>query len=153
MVGDAGRSRLRGARLPGSAGRYAIALLLLAGCAPQDIARSTCHDVMLDTSDPWVCTIEGPRVGQQSWIEFDTESRNNVAKVAIALTVTKGTLRVGYDDLGGAKQLLITPAAPASVAMQTRLHRERRSFTLHFEPVGGVVEGLRGTVNYSTPTP
>ena len=108
---------------------------------------------MLDTSEPWACTIEGPRVGQQSWIEFDTESRNNVAKVAITLAVAKGTLRVGYHDLEAAKQVLVTPASPASIEMQTRMHRERRSFTLHFEPVGGVVEGLRGTVNYSTPTP
>ena len=108
---------------------------------------------MLSTAEPWACTLEGPRVAQESWIEFDTESRNNVAKVAIALAVTKGTLRVGYHDLDGAKQLLITPATPASFEMQTRMHRERRSFTLHFEPIGGDVVGLRGTVNYSTPTP
>lgn len=35
--------------------------------------------------------------------------------------------------------------------MQTRMHPERRSFTLYFEPVHGTVEGLTGTVKYSTP--
>ena len=38
----------------------------------------------------------------------------------------------------------------SALEMQTRLHRDRRSFTLSFEPVGGTVEGLSGTVNYST---
>jgi hypothetical protein len=45
----------------------------------------------------------------------------------------------------------VTPSAPANLAMQTRMHRERRSFTLFFEPVNGAVEGLTGTVKYSTP--
>jgi hypothetical protein len=71
--------------------------------------------------------------------------------VKIALSVTKGTLRVGYRDLTGDQRLTITPASPASLEMETRLHRERRSFTLFFEPVGGHVEGLRGTVSYFTP--
>ncbi|WP_147448998.1 hypothetical protein [Corallococcus terminator] len=67
------------------------------------------------------------------------------------MQVTKGTLRVGYRDLDGDKQLIVTPASPASLEMRTRLHRERRSFTLYFEPLGGHVEGLTGTVDYSTP--
>lgn len=128
-----------------------LPLVLLAGCAPDDIARATCHSEMLGTADPWACTIDTARVGQTSSIEFDTESRNHVAKVAIALAVTKGSLRVRYRDLAGDQQVMITPASPASVEMQTRMHRERRSFTLYFDPVGGTVEGLRGTVNYSTP--
>lgn len=128
-----------------------LGLSLLAGCAPDDIARSTCQSEMLATGDPWECTIEGARVGQPSSLEFDTESRNHVAQVKLALAVTKGTLRVGYRDLEGEKHLTITPASPAALEMQTRLHRERRSFTLYFEPVGGVVEGLRGTVHYRTP--
>ncbi|WP_158623878.1 hypothetical protein [Corallococcus llansteffanensis] len=45
----------------------------------------------------------------------------------------------------------MTPASPASLEMRTRLHRERRSFTLYFEPLGGHVEGLTGTVDSSTP--
>jgi hypothetical protein len=106
---------------------------------------------MLSTADPWNCTITGERVGRPSWIEFDTESRNQVAQVEITLTVTAGTLKVGYNDLTGNRQLTVTPKSPASVEMQTRLHRERRSFTLSFQPVGGDVEGLRGTVRYSTP--
>ncbi len=106
---------------------------------------------MLATGDPWHCTVEGARVGQPSSIEFDTESRNHVAKVKLALAVTKGTLRVGYRDLAGDRRLTITPTSPASLETETRLHRERRSFTLYFEPVGGAVEGLRGTVDYSTP--
>jgi ABC-type transporter Mla subunit MlaD len=125
--------------------------VLVAGCAPDDIARSTCRSEMLATGDPWACTIEGERVGRVSSLEFDTESRNHVAQVKLALAVTKGTLRVGYRDLAGEKHLTITPESPAAMAMQTRLHRERRSFTLFFEPVGGDVEGLRGTVNYLTP--
>ena len=128
-----------------------LALALLAACAPSNIATSTCHSEMMATGDPWHCTVSGGRVEQASSIAFDTESRNQVAKVKVALTVTKGTLRVGYRDLDGDRQLTITPETPAVLEMQTRLHRERRSFTLFFEPLGGHVEGLRGTVDYLTP--
>lgn len=128
-----------------------LGLVLLAGCAPDNIARSSCASEMLATSDPWACTISGERIDQASSIAFDTESRNQVAKVKLSLRVTRGTLRVGYRDLGGDQHLTVTPAAPATLEMQTRLHRERRSFTLFFEPIGGSVEGLTGTVAYSTP--
>ena len=99
----------------------------------------------------WSCTVKGDVVGQPSSISFNTESRNRVAQVSITLRVTKGTLRVGYQDLSGEQHLLVTPSEPANVAMQTRMHREHRSFTLFFEPVDGAVEGLAGTVKYSTP--
>ncbi len=69
----------------------------------------------------------------------------------LALRVAKGTLRVGYRDLNGDRQFDVTPDAPAQPELQTRLHRDRRSFTLHFEALGGRVEGLGGTVRYSTP--
>ena len=128
-----------------------LGLILLAGCAPTNIARSSCRSEMLATADPWACTISGERIGQASSIEFDTESRNHVAKVKLALAVTGGTLKVSYRDLSGDRHLTVTPAAPATLEMQTRLHRERRSFTLFFEPIGGSVEGLTGTVAYSTP--
>jgi hypothetical protein len=128
-----------------------VAMLLLVCCAPGNIARSSCESIFLSTRDEWSCTVKGDIVGQASSIAFSTESRNHVAQVSIALRVTKGTLRVGYQDLAGDKHLLVTPSEPADLAVQTRLHRERRSFTLFFEPVGGAVEGLTGTVNYSTP--
>ena len=128
-----------------------LALVPLAGCAPDDIARASCTDEMLAAGDPWSCTIEAERVGQASSLEFDTESRNHVAKVKLALSVTKGTLRVNYRDLTGDRQLTVTPTSPAALEMETRLHRERRAFWLYFEPVGGDVEGLRGTVRYYTP--
>jgi hypothetical protein len=127
------------------------ATVCAAGCAPGNIARSTCESVMLATGDPWSCTVTGDIVGQPSSIEFDTESRNQVAHVRIVLRVTKGTLRVGYRDLDGERHLLLTPSTPADLTLQTRMHRERRSFTLYFEPVNGDVEGLTGTVKYSTP--
>ena len=126
-------------------------MLLLVGCAPGDIARSTCESHFLSTVDEWSCTVKGDTVGQASSISFNTESRNHVAKVNIALRVTKGTLRVGYRNLEGEQQLLVTPSEPATLTMQTRMHRDRRDFTLYFEPVNGTVEGLTGTVNYSTP--
>jgi hypothetical protein len=129
----------------------AAMMMALAGCAPADIARSSCESVALGTADPWSCTVKGDVVGRTSSIEFDTESRNQVARVNIALHVAKGTLRVTYQDLTGPQQLLVTPSEPASVDMQTRMHRDRRSFTLMFEPVNGKVEGLAGTVKYSTP--
>jgi hypothetical protein len=128
-----------------------LALMLLAGCAPGNIARSTCESIFLSTRDEWSCTVTGDTVGQASSLEFDSESRNHVAQVSIALRVTKGTLRVGYHDLAGEQHLLVTPSAPANLNMQTRMHRERRSFTLFFEPVSGEVAGLTGTVKYSTP--
>jgi hypothetical protein len=127
------------------------ATLLLVGCAPGNIARSSCESTMLATGDPWSCTVTGDTVGQTSSIEFNTESRNHVAQVAIGLRVTKGSLRLGYRDLTGEQHLVVTPAAPADLTMQTRMHRDRRSFTLYFEPVNGPVEGLTGTVKYSTP--
>ena len=131
--------------------RPALVLMLLAACAPKHIARSACTNSVLSTVGAWSCTVTGDVVGQVSSIEFDTESRNQVAQVSIALRVTKGTLRVSYHDLAGEQRLLVTPSEPADVTMQTRMHRDRRSFTLMFEPVNGAVEGLAGTVKYSTP--
>ena len=128
-----------------------IVLGLLVGCVPNNIARSSCKSIFLTTADAWSCTVNGPVVGQPSSIEFSTESRNQVAKVSIALQVTKGTLRVSYRNLSGEQHVLVTPSEPAALDMQTRMHREHRSFTLFFEPLNGAVEGLTGTVTYSTP--
>jgi hypothetical protein len=132
-------------------GVVAMTMTLFIGCAPSNIARSSCESIVLATGDPWSCTVTGDIVGQASSIAFSTESRNQVAHVSIALRVTKGTLRVGYQDLAAEQSLLVTPSAPADLTMRTRMHRERRSFTLSFEPVNGAVEGLTGTVKYSTP--
>jgi hypothetical protein len=127
------------------------AMMLLVGCAPGNIARSSCESIFLATGEPWSCTVKGDIVGQASSISFDTESRNHVAKVHMAFRVTKGTLRIDYRDLTGEQHLLVTPSTPADLNMQTRMHREGRYFTLYFEPVGDAVEGLTGTVKYSTP--
>jgi hypothetical protein len=127
------------------------AMMLLVACAPGNIVRSSCESTFLATGDPWSCTVKGDIVAQASSIAFSTESRNQVAQVSIALRVTGGTLRVGYQDLAGDQHLLVTPSEPATLTMQTRMHRERRSFTLFFEPVNGAVRGLSGTVKYSTP--
>lgn len=126
-------------------------MMMLVCCAPNNIARSSCESILLATGDAWSCTVKGDIVGQASSIEFNTESPNQVAHVNIALRVTKGTLRIGYQDLAGDRHLLVTPSEPADLTMQTRMHRERRSFALFFEPVGGSAEGLTGTVKYSTP--
>jgi hypothetical protein len=128
-----------------------VVMLMLLACAPKDIALSSCKSILLSTADAWSCTVTGDVVAQTSSIAFSTESRNQVAQVAITLRVTKGRLRVGYYDLSGEQHLLVTPSEPANINMQTRMHRERRSFTLMFEPVDGAVEGLAGTVKYSTP--
>lgn len=125
--------------------------MLLVGCAPGNIARSTCESEMFAIGDPWSCTVKGDVVGQASSISFSTESRNHIAEVDIAMRVTKGTLRVGYYDLDGDKHVLVTPSAPAAVKMRTRMNREYRHFTLRFEPVDGEVQGLAGTVKYRTP--
>jgi hypothetical protein len=129
----------------------AAALLLMIGCAPSDIARSSCESIGLSTADEWSCTVTGDIVGQTNMIEYDTESRNSIAQVDVALQVKSGTLRMRYADMTGSKELVVTPSQPATLAMRTQLHRERRSFTLTFEPVEGTVEGLTGTVKYSTP--
>jgi hypothetical protein len=128
-----------------------VAMMLLVCCAPGNIARSSCESIFLSTRDEWSCTVKGDIVGQASSISFSSESRNHVAQVSIAMRVTKGTLRIGYQNLAGDQHLLVTPSKPADLAMQTRMHRESRSFTLYFEPVSGAVEGLTGTVKYSTP--
>ena len=128
-----------------------VIVIVLAGCAPKAIARGSCESIMLSTADAWSCTVKGDIVGRPSSIDFSTESRNQVAQVSLALQITKGRLRVSYQDLSGAQHVLVTPSEPANLTMQTRMHRERRSFTLFFEPVGGAVEGLAGTVKYSTP--
>lgn len=128
-----------------------VVVMMLAGCAPTNIARSACESLPLSTADAWSCTVTADIVGQSSSIEFDTESRNHVAKVTIALQVAKGTLHVTYRDLAGEQRLVVTPTVPANLVMQTAMHPDRRSFTLFFAPVGGAVEGLAGTVNYSTP--
>lgn len=131
--------------------RLSLVLMMLAACAPKNIARSSCQSHPLTTADEWSCTVTGEVVGQTSSIEFSTDSRNQVAQVTFTLRVTKGTLRVGYYDLSGEKHVLVTPSESANLTMQTRMHRERRSFTLMFEPVNGEVQGLAGTVKYSTP--
>jgi hypothetical protein len=134
--------------------RYFVLIVIamgLAGCAPDNIATGSCQSVFLSTHDAWSCTVKANIVGQASSIPFKTESRNHVAQVSFAMQVTKGTLRITYADLSGKQQLLVTPSEPANVNMQTRLRRDDRSFSLFFEPVGGVVEGLSGTVKYSTP--
>jgi hypothetical protein len=125
--------------------------ILLVACAPGNIARSSCESVLGSAADAWSCTLTGASVAQASSIAFSTESRNQVAQVSIGLRVTKGTLRVGYQDLSGEQHIVVTPSEPADLAFQTRMHRERRSFTVFFEPVNGAVEGLTGTVRYSTP--
>ena len=127
-----------------------LPLMLLAACAPDNIARSSCQSELLAVGDPWACTITGESVGQASSLSFDTESRNQVARVKISLRVKRGTLRLGYQDLAGAHQVSITRDSPLVLELSTRLHRESRSFTLSFEPQGGKVEGLAGTVNYHT---
>jgi hypothetical protein len=129
----------------------AAMVMMLAGCAPAGIARSSCESILLATGDPWSCTVTGDVVRNYNSIAFSTESRNQVARVSIVLRVTRGTLRVGYRDLTGEQQLLVTPSEPANLEMQTRMHRERRSFSISFEPVNGAVEGLSGTVKYLTP--
>lgn len=126
-------------------------LLLLVGCAPKNIAKSSCQSQMLATGDPWTCTITGERVEQVNAIHFTTESRNLMAKVKVALSVKKGSLKASYVDSTGPRELLVTPATPGAVDFETRLQRERRSFTITFEPQGGAVEGLSGTVDYLTP--
>jgi len=127
------------------------AMTMVAGCAPKDIARSSCTNTVLSVHDEWTCTVKGDIVGRASSIEFDTESRNHVAEVSFTLQVTKGSVRVRYADLSGSQQIVVTPSEPANVNMKTNMHPERRSFTMHFEPVNGVAEGLTGTVKYSTP--
>lgn len=126
-------------------------LVLFAACAPEGIVRSSCESVMLATGEPWRCRITGPTVVQASSIHFDTESRNQVAHVTMSLRVDKGALRVGYRDLVGDKLVIVTPEAPLSLDMKTRMHRDRRSFTLSFDPQGAPVEGLTGSVDYFTP--
>jgi hypothetical protein len=129
----------------------------LAGCAPTNIAHSSCQDHPLTTADEWTCTVKGPIVDTTNSVDYDTESRNQIAQVYIALQVTKGTLRVTYYDLSGVQHVLVTPSEPANFAMktrmnkETRMNRETRSFRVMYEPVNGPVEGLTGTVKYSTP--
>jgi hypothetical protein len=125
--------------------------LMLAGCAPANIAHSACTDHPLTTADEWTCTVKGPLVDTTNSIDYKTDSRNQIAKVQIALQVTKGTLRVTYGDLAGSHQVLVTASEPLALSIQTRLRTDGRSFTVMYEPFNGPVEGLTGTVNYSTP--
>jgi len=127
------------------------AMLLLAGCAPDNIAYGTCQSHPLTVADEWTCTVKGPLVDNTNSISYGTESRNQIAKVEIALQVSKGTLRVTYGDLTGAQHVLVTASEPAALSFQTRLSRDDRSFTVMYEPVNGRVEGLVGSVKYSTP--
>ena len=137
-----------------SRARWLLAVAALAApaaCAPHDIARASCTNTLASVHDEWTCTVKADLVGRSSSIEFDTESRNQVAQVSIALRVTKGALRVRYSDLSGSQQVVVTPSEPLSFDMKTKMHPQRRSFTMYFEPVNGQAEGLAGTVKYSTP--
>ena len=126
-------------------------LLLLAGCAPDNIAGSSCQDHPLTTADEHTCTLHGELVTNVNSMEFKTDSRNHIGHVAMAVQVTKGSLHIRYYDLTGAKDVVVTPSEPANIVMQTRMHRERRSFTVMFDPANSEVQGLTGTVKYSTP--
>ena len=126
-------------------------LLALGACAPANIAHGSCESHPLTVADEWTCTVTGQVVATTNSIRYSTESRNQIAKVNVALQVTKGTLRITYADLAGSHQMLVTPAEPATFSMQTRLSTNDRSFTIMYEPVNGNVEGLSGTVKYSTP--
>jgi hypothetical protein len=127
------------------------AMLLLAGCAPTNIAHGPCQSHPLTVADEWTCTVKGPLVDTTNSIHYTTESRNQIAQVQIALQVTKGTLRVTYSDLSGVQHLLVTASEPAALSFQTRLRKDDRSFTVMYEPLNGTVEGLAGSVKYSTP--
>src|SRR5436190_22522060 len=111
------------------------AVAMVAGCAPTNIAHSSCTDHPLTTADEWTCTVKGPLVDTTNSVHYTTESRNQIAQVKIALHVTKGTLRLTYYDLAGEQHVLVTPSEPASLSMQTRLRKDDRSFTLMYEPV------------------
>ena len=128
-----------------------VAVLIVAACAPHDIATARCTNTVLSVHDEWTCTVTGAVVGRTNSVEFDTESRNQVAQVSFTLQVTKGSVRVRYADLSGSQQIIVTPSEPANVNMKTKMHPERRSFTMTFEPVNGKAEGFTGTVKYSTP--
>jgi hypothetical protein len=123
----------------------------LAGCAPANIAGGSCQDHPLTTADEWTCTVKGPLVETTNTITYKTDSRNQIAKVEIALQVTKGTLRITYADLEASHKVLVTPSEPFAISMQTRLRKDERSFSIMYEPVNGPVEGLTGSVKYSTP--
>jgi hypothetical protein len=125
-------------------------LIGLAACAPKDIATARCTNTVLSVHDEWTCTVTGAVVGRFNAVEFDTESRNQIAQVSFTLQVAKGSVRVKYADLSGSQQIVVTPSEPANVNMKTKMS-DRRSFTLSFEPVNGKAEGLTGTVKYSTP--
>jgi hypothetical protein len=126
-------------------------MMMAAGCAPTNIAQSPCTDHPLTTADEWTCTVKGPLVDTTNTIRYTTESRNQIARVQIAVQVTRGTLRLTYYDLAGEQHVLVTPSEPAAFTMQVRLRKDDRSFSVMYEPVNGAVEGLTGTVNYSTP--
>jgi hypothetical protein len=128
-----------------------ILAMTLAACAPDDIATATCTNTVLSLHDEWTCKVHGDVVGRPSSVEFDTESRNRVAEVTFTLQVARGSVRVRYADTTGSQQIVVTPSEPANVRMKTTMHPQRRSFTLSFEPVDGIAEGLTGTVKYSTP--
>jgi hypothetical protein len=125
------------------------ALALVAACAPSNIARASCTNTVLSTINEWTCTVSGAVVAQANTIEFDTESRNQLAQVSMELRVTKGSLRVRYADLKESHNVVVTPSEPASISMKTKLYQPDRSFSVLFEPVNGTVEGLSGTVKYS----
>jgi hypothetical protein len=129
----------------------AAVMVMLAGCAPTNIAHSSCTDHPLTTADEWTCTVKGQLVDTTNSVHYTTESRNQIAQVKIAVQVTKGTLRLTYYDLAGEQHVLVTPSEPATISMQARLRKDDRSFTVMYEPLNGTVEGLTGTVNYSTP--
>ena len=63
--------------------------MMLAGCAPADIAHSSCESIMMATGDPWSCTVKGDVVRNYNSIAFSTESRNQVARVSIPELVTE----------------------------------------------------------------
>ena len=111
---------------------------------------SGCANTVVSVHDEWNCTVKGDVVGRRSWVPFSTESRNKVAEVSFTIQVTKGSVRVKYADLSGSKEVIVTPSEPATVNMKTQL-TDKRTFSLGFEPVNGIAEGLTGTVKYSTP--
>ena len=125
-------------------------LVCLTACVPKNSPTSKCHEEFLGVADPWSCTVSAETVDAVSYLSFTTESRNKVAQVKLSLFVAKGTLKLGYVDVAGEQHAVVAEGAPLTLEMQAPMQPQRRSFSLSFEPQGKV-EGLTGTVSYSTP--
>ncbi len=128
-----------------------LVMLAAAGCKPPvGAAVTSCEVPLLKTGAARDCTVEVVRFEGPTSAWFSTDSKNRKAKVRLELQVAKGQVKATVRRFEGEPLAFTVGQAPQVLELETSMGNNQR-FELALEPLGAAVEGLTGTVNYSSP--